>query len=74
MSKARTYLPIAASSSRRPLIPNAPVPVIRPLARAVRVLMGGGRAIVLGLSRPTALRIFAMMGEQLRAELEERRK
>ncbi|HZF28708.1 MAG TPA: hypothetical protein VE907_06305 [Gammaproteobacteria bacterium] len=69
MSKrARGHWPIAASSSRRPLIPQAPLPIIKPLARAVRALMGGGYANVVALSRRASLRIFAMIEQQQRDE------
>lgn len=72
MSK-RKYLPMAASASRRPLIPQAPVPQLPAIARAVRSLMWPPHVIrdTTRLSYHASRRIFAMLQRERELELAE---
>jgi len=69
---SRKYLPIKQAPGRRPFIPEAPIPVLPKLARAVRDAMGGGVACVLSLGPRTANRIRSMMQAEEKREIADK--
>ena len=72
MSRARKYLPIAQSNQRRPLIPAAPTPQLRPAARAVRALMQRRGELASRLSYHAAERLRWFLERDRQAEVAER--